>query len=130
MTPSAVFDAHEALAEPTAEMLESVDAARPAAESAEAIAARLIERLADVAAAARQAGASRAHIRVVRGGAEVTLTLDSTTRTVEGSKSRKVEGSRGVEGSKGQRSEGQLTHDSSTNLETYTPTPNLSTSTA
>jgi len=113
VTPSAVFDAHEALAAPAAEMLESVEAARPTADSAEAIAARLIERLADVAAAARQAGASRAHIRVIRDGVEVTLTLDlddTDPPDAGGSKSRRVKRSKGlaarsrrVKGSKGRK---------------------------
>jgi hypothetical protein len=95
VTPSAVFDAHEALAAPAAEMLESVEA-RPSPDSAEAIATRLIERLADVSAAARQAGATRAHIRVVKDSVEVTLTVDlDTTKSsrVAGSQSAKVTGS-------------------------------------
>jgi hypothetical protein len=89
VTPSAVFDGHEALAAPAAALPESIDAA-PAA-SAEVIAARLIDRVADVAAAAREAGAARAHVRVVSRGVEITLTLDlgHTTHTDE-SKGRKV----------------------------------------
>ena len=98
VTPSAVFDAHEALAVPMAGTLESIDTARPATESAEAIAGRLIERLADVATAAREAGASRAHVRVLSRGVEVTLTLDlDTTRnhSVSKSQSRRVKKSKG-----------------------------------
>ena len=75
VTPAAVFDAHDALAAPAVELLESV-AVGPTTESADVIAARLIGRLADVAAAARQAGASRAHIRVIKDGVDVMLTLD------------------------------------------------------
>jgi len=74
-------------------MLESVEA-RPSTDSAEAIAARLIERLADVSAAARQAGASRAHIRVVKDGVEVTLTVDLDAHARQ-SKGRRVKRSKG-----------------------------------
>ena len=82
VTPSAVFDAHEALAVPMAGTLESIETVRPVDGIRRSDCGRLIERLADVAAAARKAGASRADLRVVSGGIEITLTLDlDTTRS-------------------------------------------------
>lgn len=103
VTPSAVFDAHEALAAPAAALPESIDAAPAPADSAEAIAARLIDRLADVAVAARQAGAARAHVRVVRAGVEVTLTLDLDETNTGRSKGRRVTKRRRVGRPKGRK---------------------------